>query len=737
MTAGGTKTPIDPGIVARVSAGIRYAITGKAPEWFGPGEPMAPVVPASDKPSVEGRQWDFPAFVNTTPTVRQGEAITFAQLRALSESCDVLRIVIETRKDQLEKLAWTIKPRNEDKGSDSRCDAIANALRLPDQEHTWVQWLRMVLEDLFVLDAPALYVRRTVGGTLYAIEPIDGATIKRVLDDHGRTPMPPAKAYQQVLKGMPAVDYTRDELIYLPRNPRTHKIYGYSPVEQIVMTVNIALRRALHQLQFYTEGNIPESLIGVPETWNPDQIRQFQEYWDALLGGNTAARRHAKFVPGSLKIQETKPGALKDDFDEWLARIVCFAFSISPTPFVKTQNRATAESAQEQALSEGLAPLMGWVKALMDLIIGKHFNAPDLEFQWDQGSPVDPLVQAQIHQIYVQAKIKTADEVRAELGADPLTAEQRAELTPQPPPMLPPAASQQPPEPTPAKEALAKAKKPVSPIDRERQSIARKQKEIQQVVADFLAEQATDVAKQVIDLRGEFAQAVAGDIKQADAVLDGVVFRGWATLAGDVQGIMEAVCKDGSIAALAQIGIAGAVKPLDELTPDEKAEYLALLKQVNERAVAYAADRSAELVGMRRVGGKLVQNPNAAWRIDESTREMLRSDVIRAMDEGMSNEDLADLIQQNYGFSDARSENIARTETAFADSAGNMSAYRASGVVAGKRWITGAGCCDLCEALDGVEVPLDADFPDGGDCPPLHPQCRCACTPVLAEENSD
>ena len=55
----GVKTPIDPGIVARVSAGIRYAITGKAPEWFGPGEPMAPVVPASDKPSVEGRQWDF------------------------------------------------------------------------------------------------------------------------------------------------------------------------------------------------------------------------------------------------------------------------------------------------------------------------------------------------------------------------------------------------------------------------------------------------------------------------------------------------------------------------------------------------------------------------------------------------------------------------------------------------------------------------------------------------------
>ena len=92
---------------------------------------------------------------------------------------------------------------------------------------------------------------------------------------------------------------------------------------------------------------------------------------------------------------------------------------------------------------------MGWVKSLIDLIVGKHFNAPDLEFQWDQESPVDPLVQAQIHQIYVQAKIKTADEVRAELGSNPLTAEQRAELTPTPPVLPAQNAGQQPPEPAP------------------------------------------------------------------------------------------------------------------------------------------------------------------------------------------------------------------------------------------------------------------------------------------------
>ena len=77
-----------------------------------------------------------------------------------------------------------------------------------------------------------------------------------------------------------------------------------------------------------------------------------------------------------------------------------------------------------------------------------------------------------------------------------------------------------------------------------------------------------------------------------------------------------------------------AVKPLDEWTPDEKAEYPAPLKQVNERASGVCRRiRSAELVGIRRVGGKLVQNRDAAWRDRRNTREMLRSDVIRAMDE--------------------------------------------------------------------------------------------------------
>jgi hypothetical protein len=108
-----------------------------------------------------------------------------------------------------------------------------------------------------------------------------------VIDDWGRTPLPYAAddgttifppAYQQVLKGLPAVNYSARDIIYRPRNVRAHKVYGYSPVQQVLMTVNIGLRRQLWQLDYFSEGSIPDALIGVPASWTPEQIKQFQDY---------------------------------------------------------------------------------------------------------------------------------------------------------------------------------------------------------------------------------------------------------------------------------------------------------------------------------------------------------------------------------------------------------------------------------------------------------------------------
>jgi|SRR5712664_1800451 len=404
--------PIDSGLVARVVAGVRYAITGKGPDsFFGPGEALPPQA----QTQAAGRAFDFPFGVNMQIGPRATEAIDFPTLRALAESYDILRLAIETRKDQMGKLRWNVR-RKDTGDEDATSKEIEAFLQEPDGEHDFLTWARMLLEDLLVIDAPTVYVRRTKGGQPFAFEVVDGGTIKRILNEDGRTPRAPEDAYQQIIKGMPAVNYSRDELLYKPRNPRPQKVYGYGPVEQIIMTVNIALRRQVSQLEYYTAGNIPAMFASVPASWTPTQIKEFQVMWEELLAGDSAKRRQLRFMPGDMKLERTQDEPLFDPYDEWLSRVICYAYSLPPGAFVKQQNRATAESSQEIALEEGLSPLMEWKVRFMNRLIQMGWQTTDYVFGWVKDLDVDPYVQAQIDEIYLKNKARRVNEVREDHG---------------------------------------------------------------------------------------------------------------------------------------------------------------------------------------------------------------------------------------------------------------------------------------------------------------------------------
>lgn len=449
----GIKTPISEALLQTVIRGGQFVSTERnvvepAPQavpveqgsgWMAPMQPLQVSTPAD----VRGRAFDYPVGYNVNIRPRAYEPVTFDQLRAFADNLDILRIVIETRKDLVCSLEIEIVQKEDGIEPDARCREIQEFLSFPDIENTWSEWLRMLLEDLLVIDAPVIYPRLTKGGHLYALDPIDGATISRKIDLSGRTPIPPQPAYQQVLKGVPAGDFTRDELIYKPRNRRTNKLYGFSPVEQIMMTVNIALRRQLSQLQFYTEGSVPDMMLACPPDWTPDQVRMMQGYWDEVMSGNTGERRKAKFVPGGMSPINTKEGLLKDEFDEWIARIVCYAFSVPNMAFIKQMNRATAGTTVDQAVSEGLLPVLQWVKSLVDYIIIKHFGYTDLMMKFKNSKDPDLAQEAAINlqnsqadQIDINTGVLDVNEVRIKRGLNPLTPQEIDERKPAPPPQL-------------------------------------------------------------------------------------------------------------------------------------------------------------------------------------------------------------------------------------------------------------------------------------------------------------
>jgi hypothetical protein len=426
-----------PGFLTRAAQAVRYTITGASTAWMPPMQPLQPLVADVDQSQVKGRAWDYPVAWNLNYIPRANEPIDFPRLKFLAEWCPLLRTVIETRKDQVESLEWDVIPKEVGKGRragsskeySGKIKEIKDFFETPDKEHNWAQWVRALLEQHFVLDAVTLYRQQSRAKKLFALQMIDGATIKVMLDGYGRTPKPPEVAYQQILKGLPAVDYstsgfnagagptfTSGEMIYFPKNVRADRAYGYPPVAQIVDYVDMAMGRVRFQRAWFTEGNVPDSFMEAGVEMTADQIAAMQLAMDSLFAGNLEQRRRVWWVPAGTKYTPMKDAPLKDEMDEWLARIICFAFSISPTPFIKQMNRATAQSQQEVAAAEGLQPTMMWLKRLMDRIIAEDFGAPYLEFEFNTDVEFDPSKKAVSDNLLVRAGIKTIDEVRDELG---------------------------------------------------------------------------------------------------------------------------------------------------------------------------------------------------------------------------------------------------------------------------------------------------------------------------------
>jgi hypothetical protein len=423
---GARVTAVTPGLFARAGQAARYAITGVAPvTWFGPMQPARPMAPQG----TGGRAFDYPVGYNLQYQPRNEEPVSFQTLHALADNCDLLRLVIETRKDQIEGQEWDVRPRTRADGTHPAASMFANEIAAakaffaePDREHDLAGWIRSLAEDLFVTDAASVWLRPDRKGRIGAFEIIDGATIAPRIDALGRTPAAPDVAYQQILHGVPAADFSRDELVYFPRNRRPGHVYGYPPVEQVILSANTLIRREAHQLAFYTDGNLGDALFIAPVGMTDDKLPEWQNYWNSLFAGNVESRRHGMWVTNGTEYKPMKPPQLTDAFDEFLARIICFAFSISPQPFVSMMNRATADTAHDAAIAEGLVPVLNYFRRLFRVLFDR-MGWHDIEMVPVDDRETDPKTAAGIDASDVAAGIRTVNEVRAARGLAPLGGE--------------------------------------------------------------------------------------------------------------------------------------------------------------------------------------------------------------------------------------------------------------------------------------------------------------------------
>lgn len=423
------STTIDLTDKARALTEAQGSPWSKPADLMGPG---APVLPA--RPEEQPRLFEYQTGINLVSIPRAGFGLVpFNVLRNLSLACKEIRLNIELIKREIRALEWEIVPADEKDKADhsAEIDQVVDFLDSPDGVHDYDQWLNILLEEMLSIDALTLWPERTIGGQLLAVEPVAGDTIRPLLDFRGRIPAPPTPAYLQILHGLPTSYFARDRLMYRPFNASASSPYGTSPIEFIILAVNLALRRDVYHVGEFTEGNVPEALVGAPASWTQDQVQVWQTYWDSMVQGNIAEQRKMHFIPleggrGAVPVYEFR----KDDInqtprDEWLMRLACWAFGNSPAEFGITAGQglggagftASMENVQYRSM---LGPITQYLSRLLNLIVQRWLGKPHLKHQWVGLDPQeDQVQQAQVDEIYTRIGVYDVAYVQDRLSIPP------------------------------------------------------------------------------------------------------------------------------------------------------------------------------------------------------------------------------------------------------------------------------------------------------------------------------
>lgn len=387
-------------------------------------------VQKADKPIVSdfgaSNMGSFP--INNGTTKKPRATVDFKTLRSFSVIYDVARACINHRKREIYNLDWGIVPKdnNGDDGKHSKqIESITSFFEYPAHATDFKAFVDKIIEDLLVLDAVVIWKDVTFGGEVKELVNVDGSTIRLRVGEDGMLPEPPDAAYQQVIDGKVVAEYDTEQIVYKMMNPRTNTPYGLGPLESLIIGVDAALRSQMLNASLLAEGTVPEGFYSLPDDWDADQIKSFQNYFDALLAGNLSQNPRIKFMPGGRGVGYTPTKKSEDmkflELEKWLLMKTCALFDVQPQDIGFTENINLNSGDTQAGISNqrGLIPTAKFLQQIFNEVILRDFGIRDLKFEWKGIQAVDEEFELKRSESMLKNGAMTIDEIRNKQGEKP------------------------------------------------------------------------------------------------------------------------------------------------------------------------------------------------------------------------------------------------------------------------------------------------------------------------------
>ena len=190
-------------------------------------------------------------------------------------------------------------------------------------------------------------------------------------------------AFIQIVNGQIRNTYTRSELAFGVRNPRSDiyvQGYGYGELEQLITIVTAHLYAEEYNRRFFMQGSAPKGILNFRgDNLTPDQLEGFRRQWRANVEGvENSWRTPIMQAEQGVEWINLHPSNQEMEYGQWmeyLIKITCAVFLIDPAELNfdmhgGVQQTPLFESSQEWKLKasrdRGLKPMLRFIAKLIN-----------------------------------------------------------------------------------------------------------------------------------------------------------------------------------------------------------------------------------------------------------------------------------------------------------------------------------------------------------------------------------
>jgi HK97 family phage portal protein len=508
--------------------------------------------------------------------------------------------------------------------------------------------------------------------------------------------------------------YKPEEIIHFKFPDPKNDYYGLSPVMALARTYNLIIDMEIYQDNFLDNQGIPSGILTSEANLTPDQIAQMSEQWNQKYMGTKKAGKTA-FLGGGLKytpitISPKDMGVLADDAHA--KEKLCNAYGQSLGLYSENATEANATVAYKSFMRDAIRPRLRRMEQKINEQLCPRFDE-NIFIAFDNPVPEDRDYLLKKRDSDLNHWVMSINEVRGEEGKEPVQWGDKPIVPFNVMPFGTTASTGR----NNNEPAKGKQKEPEDDED----SDAEKEK-----INNFRNLYWETFVKGIDPYENRFKVEVRTLFRKQEEKAQVLLQKGKSLTKDPIPAteIINLPTTDAELNAWAK----ATVPHITEVTKINGERALTNLgittgfDVTNPLVVDFIKNHSGESIR----------------QIARTTQEALRDTLFEGIQNGESIPKLSKRIAEVYQKAkDYRTDRIARTETATAANQGTLEAYKQSGVVKKKEWITADDerLCDLCAPMDGEVVNIDDNFSAGISAPPLHPNCRC--TIVAAFEQMD